>query len=279
MVTSLPRTLERRWIRRYTALVRWSHWANVLCLLILLMSGLQIFNAHPALYWGEDSEFDRPLLAIFTTFTAEGRPLGVTRILDTTFDTTGVFGRSEYNGRPAQRAFPAWLTLPSAQDLATGRIWHLFAAWLFVANGVLFVGHSVVSRHFWRDLVPRLGRWKTIASTVRDHLTFNLHKDTPTYNILQQLTYLFVILVAAPLSVLTGLTMSPGIVATAPWLLDVFGGRQSARTIHFLVTILFVLFVVVHVAMVLMTGFVNNMRSMTTGWYAVAGTRNHHEDA
>jgi len=85
--------------------------------------------------------------------------------------------------------------------------------------------------------------------------------------------------VLAPLAVLTGLTMSPGVVAAAPWLLDIFGGRQSARTVHFIVTALFVLFVAVHVVMVLMTGFVNNMRSMMTGWYAVAGRTFGDDDA
>jgi thiosulfate reductase cytochrome b subunit len=242
------------------------------------MSGLQIFNAHPALYWGEDSDFDRPHFSIFTAFTAEGRPVGVTRVFGRTFDTTGVLGTSEFNGRQAQRAFPAWLTIPSAQDLATGRVWHLFFAWLFVANGMVFVGHSLMSRHFSRDLLPRHDDWRTIASAVRDHLTFKFHRHSVTYNIIQRLTYLFVILVLAPLAVLTGLTMSPGVVAAAPWLLDIFGGRQSARTVHFIVTALFVLFAVVHVVMVLVTGFVDNMRSMTTGWYPVAGTTSGHDE-
>jgi hypothetical protein len=158
---------------------------NVLCLVVLLMSGLQIFNAHPALYWGEDSDFDRPMFSIFTAFTAEGRPIGVTRIFGRTFDTTGVLGRSEFNGRPAQRAFPAWLTIPSAQDLATGRVWHLFFAWVFVANGMLFFGHSLVSRHFSRDLLPHRDHWRTIGRVVREHLTFKLHGGTGTYNIIQ----------------------------------------------------------------------------------------------
>jgi thiosulfate reductase cytochrome b subunit len=269
VASSSPRTREWYWIRRYSATVRVSHWLNLLCLGVLLMSGLQIFNAHPALYWGEDSDFDRPVLAIFTAFTPEGRPVGVTRVFGTTFDTTGVLGRSEFNGRPAQRAFPAWLTIPSAQDLATGRVWHLFFAWLFVANGMLFVGHSLVSRHLSRDLVPRPDHWRTIGSTVRDHLTFTFHRGTGTYNIIQRLTYLMVILVVAPLAVLTGLTMSPALNAAISGLADLFGGRQSARTMHFIVTWLFVFFVLVHVVMVLASGFLNNMRAMISGWYAV----------
>jgi thiosulfate reductase cytochrome b subunit len=252
---------------------------NLVCFVVLLMSGLQIFNAHPALYWGEDSDFDRPAFSISTAFTADGRPVGVTRIAGRTFDTTGLLGRSEFNGRPAHRAFPAWLTIPSAQDLATGRVWHFFFAWLFVVNGVIFVGHSLVSRHLARDLLPGRDDWRTIGSAVRGHLTLEFHRGTGTYNIIQRLTYLGVVLVLAPLVVLTGLTMSPGVVAAAPWLLDAFGGRQSARTVHFIVTVMLVLFVVVHVVMVLMTGLVNNMRSMTTGWYAVAGRASGHDEA
>jgi thiosulfate reductase cytochrome b subunit len=262
---------ERRWIRRYSALVRVSHWVNVLCLAVLLTSGLQIFNAHPALYWGEDSDFDRPVLSIFTAFTPQGRPLGMTQVLGRTFDTTGVLGRSRLNGRPAQRAFPAWLTLPSGQDLAAGRRWHFFFGWLFVVNGMVFVAHSLARRHFSRDLLPRPDDWRTIATAVREHLTLRLNRGSGAYNVVQKLTYLLVILALAPLAVLSGLTLSPAVVAAAPWLLDGFGGRQSARTVHFVATLLFVAFGVVHVVMVMATGFVNNMRSMTTGWYALSG--------
>jgi thiosulfate reductase cytochrome b subunit len=270
-------TGEWRWIRRFSAVVRLSHWVNVLCIAVLLMSGLQIFNAHPALYWGEDSEFDQPLLSIYWASGADGRPMGITNILGRRIETTGVLGWSRLDGRPVPRAFPAWLTIPSWQDLATGRVWHLFFAWVFVVNGVLFLAHSLVSRHFSRDLLPRRDEWRTIGRSVRDHLTFRLHRGTGTYNLVQRLTYLLVILGLAPLAVLTGLTMSPGVVAALPWLLDVFGGRQSARTVHFVVTGLFVLFVLAHVVMVLVTGFVNNMRAMTTGWYAVAGRTSRHE--
>jgi thiosulfate reductase cytochrome b subunit len=132
-----PPQPARGWLYRYPLLLRVTHWTNVVCLVVLVMSGLQIFNAHPALYWREDSDFQRPVLSIYTGFTDEGRPLGITRILGRTFITTGVLGRSAFNGRPAHRAFPAWMTIPSAQDLATGRVWHLFFAWVFVINGLL----------------------------------------------------------------------------------------------------------------------------------------------
>jgi thiosulfate reductase cytochrome b subunit len=130
---------RKHWIFRFPVLVRFTHWIDVVCLVILLMSGLQIFNAHPALYWGEDSDFERPLLSIYNAFTPEGRPVGMTRILGRSFDTTGVLGWSWFNNRPAPRAFPAWITIPSAQDLATGRVWHFSFAWVFVLNGFAYL--------------------------------------------------------------------------------------------------------------------------------------------
>jgi Ni/Fe-hydrogenase b-type cytochrome subunit len=267
-MTVAGRAREGQWIYRYPVVVRVSHWVNALCIMVLAMSGLQIFNAHPSLYWGEQSDFDRPLLSIYVGFASEGRPLGVTSIFGQQFDTTGILGRSVYRGRPVHRAFPAWATIPSVQDLATGRVWHFFFAWLFVLNGLIYVGHALVSGRFARDLVPVPGDFRRIGATVRDHVLFRLRRPAGSakYNILQQLTYLSVVLVLAPIAALTGLTMSPAMVAAMPWLLDVFGGRQSARTIHFVVTWLFLLFVLVHVAMVLVSGFFNNMRSMITGW-------------
>ena len=265
-----------RWIYRYSAVLRGTHWVNVLCLATLVMSGLQIFNAHPALYWGEDSDFERPILSIATSFTAEGRPIGVTRLFGMSFDTTGVLGRSRFNDRPVQRAFPAWSTIPSAQDLATGRVWHLFFAWIFTINGTLYLVYSIVTRHIFSDLLPRREQWKHIGSTVREHLLLTFRKGVDAdYNIIQRVSYVVVILVLAPLMVLTGLTMSPAVDAAAPWLLDVFGGRQSARTLHFVTTWLLVLFVLGHVAMVLLSGVLNNIRSMITGWYSVAREAGH----
>lgn len=261
----------QRWLYRYSILVRLTHWMNAVCVIVLVMSGLQIFNAHPALYWGEDSEFDRPIFAISTELTPEGRPVGVTRIFGAAFDTTGVLGRSELNGRAALRAFPSWLTIPSIQDLATGRLWHFFFAWLFVVNGLVYVGASAVSGRLSRELLPTRDQVSRVGATMREHLTFRFHRGAVGYNVLQRGAYLLVILMLAPVLVLSGLTMSPAVVAAAPWLLDLFGGRQSARTVHFIVTALVLAFLFVHVAMVVLSGFLDNMRSMMTGWYAASG--------
>jgi hypothetical protein len=142
-------------IYRHTALVRATHWINVVLLTILLMSGLQIFNAHPALYWGEVSNFGDPALSITAQRTDGGASRGITTVAGHQFDTTGWLGLSrDATGRSAARAFPAWATLPSWQSLAEGRLWHFFFAWLFVLNGLVYLLFGPLNLHLWRDMVP-----------------------------------------------------------------------------------------------------------------------------
>jgi thiosulfate reductase cytochrome b subunit len=256
-----------------------THWLNAGCLVVLLMSGLQIFNAHPALYWGRASTFDRPVLALTATDGEEAGTRGITRVFGHAFDTTGVLGASSGPGGTVQeRGFPAWLTLPSYQDLATGRRWHFFFAWLLVLDGAIYLLYTFASGHFRRDLLPTGTQLRQIGRSVRDHLLLRFPRgdEARHYNVLQKLAYLFVALVLLPLMVLTGLTMSPGVDAAFPELLAVFGGRQSARTIHFLTASGLVLFVVVHVAMVLLSGAWNNLRSMITGSYVLPGGSHAH---
>jgi thiosulfate reductase cytochrome b subunit len=272
-IANNARALDARGARvyRHPLPVRIAHWINVLALAILLMSGLQIFNAHPALYWGEASDFARPVFRVHDERSDAGRPVGITSLFAWRFETTGVLGWSTHDGQSAYRAFPAWLTIPSYQDLATGRVWHFFFAWLFVINGVIYLGYSVMSRHISRDLLPTLAQTKQIGCSIRQHLSARFYgrERHAGYNVIQKLSYLVVIFVLLPAMLLTGLTMSPAINAAAPWLLDVFDGRQSARTIHFATGSLLVLFVLVHVLMVVSSGLVNNLRSMVTGWYSL----------
>ena len=137
-----------RLIYRHTALVRATHWINVVFLTILLMSGLQIFNAHPALYWGEVSNFGDPALSITAQRTEGGASRGITTVAGHQFDTTGWLGLSrDATGRSAARAFPAWATLPSWQSLAEGRLWHFFFAWLFVLNGLVYLLFGLLNLH------------------------------------------------------------------------------------------------------------------------------------
>lgn len=262
---------RREVVYRHKLLVRLTHWVNALCLLLLLMSGLQIFNAHPGLYWGvQGDDYDHALLAIGAVDTPKG-PQGVTRIGALKFDTTGFLGVSKLAGQPAARAWPAWMTLPRDQNLAAGRQWHFLLAWILVANGLIYLGWSFLSRHIQRDLWPTRPDLRGFARSVLDHIRFRhpTGEAAKRYNVLQKLAYLTVVFVFLPMMVATGLTMSPGFDAIAPWLLSLFGGRQSARTLHFLAASGLVAFVFVHVVEVILAGPLNELRSMITGRYAL----------
>ncbi len=201
------------------------------------MSGLQILNAHAALYWGEASSFERPLLAL---------------------------------GR-----FPGWITIPSYPDLAGGRLWHFFFAWLFVINGLVYVFASILSRHLTRDLLPSGGELMRIGRSIGDHIRLRFPKgeEARRYNVLQKLAYLAVIFIVLPLVILTGLSMSPRIDADFHWLPATFGGRQSARTLHFIAAFGLVAFTFIHVLMVVLSGARNNLASMITGKYRIEDER------
>jgi thiosulfate reductase cytochrome b subunit len=234
--------VHNRRVFRHRAVVRVTHWVNVMCLAVLLMSGLQIFNAHSALYWGEASTFSRPFLEI-------------------------------------ENGFPHWITLPGYQDLATGRHWHFFFAWLFVVNGLIYLATGVINRHFQADLVPSRGQLRHIGRSMLDHLRLRFPEGNEArhYNVLQKLSYMIVVFVLLPVMVIAGLTLSPAIDALFPWLPSLFGGRQSARTVHFIVANLIVLFAAVHILMVLLSGVWNNLRSMITGWYDIRSADTTHE--
>lgn len=253
-------------VHRHGLVTRTTHWINLAALIVLLLSGLQIFNAHPALYWGEVSTFARPWVAMFAAERG-GEAVGITKIGSTYVETTGVLG---FSGNEV-RAFPAWATLPSYRSLADGRRWHFAFAWLFVLNGLVYLSASLIGGHVRRDLLPARDQLtpRHLAREIADHARLRF-AASPRYNVLQKLTYLAVIFVLLPMMVLTGLSMSPGMNAGFPWLPELFGGRQSARTLHFISASLIVLFVLVHVAMVLVSGPLNSLRAMITGKYAVA---------
>ena len=268
--TSPPRKIV---VKRHSIVVRVTHWVWVVSLTILFMSGLQIFNAHPSLNFGNTTTFashddgSHPLLLDIDN---EDRT-GVTTVLGHKFDTTGWLGVSQAPDGPAARAFPSWITLPAVQDLATGRHWHFLFAWILVANALVYIVYGLVTGHFWRDIVPKLRELPMIPHDIVTHLKlrFSHGPDAPRYNILQKLAYASILFVVLPVLVLAGLEMSPRIDAALPWLRDLFGGRQSARTIHFLMAWTLVGFVVVHVVMVVVSGLFNNLRAMVTGRFAV----------
>jgi thiosulfate reductase cytochrome b subunit len=264
----------REVIRRHSRVVRIAHWINALCFLMLLMSGLQIFNAHPSLYWGKKgADYDKPFFQIAAGQTSDGRIVGVTKFGDAEVFTTGVLGVSTANGQRNFAAFPAWATVPSWRDLASGRRWHFFFAWALVLNGLTYLGFGIANRHFRRDILPAGAELKPrhILKDIWDHVRLKhpSGEAAKSYNTLQKLAYAAVIFVLFPVMILTGLTMSPGFDSIAPVLLDVFGGRQSARSIHFITANLLVLFLIVHLVQVVIAGAWNEIRSMITGKYVL----------
>jgi thiosulfate reductase cytochrome b subunit len=265
----------REVIYRHTLVVRLTHWTNLFCIALLLMSGLQIFNAHPRLYWGQyGADHDKAFIEVLAMGSDMDHLHGVTRIAGHPFDTTGVLGVSPSADHTlVPRGFPRWATLPSFQDLAVGRRWHFALAWLFVINGLIYLILGLFNRHFSRDLAPTRAQLRPshILKDIWDHMRLKHPRGeaAKSYNVLQKFAYLAVIFVLLPLMILTGLTMSPGVDAVLPGLLDLFGGRQSARTIHFLSASGIVLFVLVHVVEVLLAGVINEIRSMITGRYVV----------
>jgi thiosulfate reductase cytochrome b subunit len=258
-------------VRRHSLVVRLSHWINALCLLVLFMSGLQIFNAHPALYWGKSSDFDHPILSMTAENDDSGTLTGITQIGSHRFTTTGVLGASAVDGVSTARGFPAWITLPGPQWLAMGRLWHFAFAWLLAINGVLFIAWALARGHAKKDLWPTGDDIAHLPREIADHAQLKFPKGDAArrYNGLQKLAYVVVIFGLGPLVVLTGLTMSPTMDAAFPQLLWLFGGRQAARTIHFLCAFSFFGFFLVHIAMVILSGTWNNLRSMITGRYAI----------
>jgi thiosulfate reductase cytochrome b subunit len=267
---------QRRWssaaapeIRRHAVPTRLAHWLNALCVLVLLMSGLQIFNAHPALYLGNASDFNHPVLAM-TAWQGPDGLKGYTWIGSHRIDTTGLFGVSDVDGVAMARGFPAWATLPGPQWLAMGRLWHFAAAWIFALNGFLFALWAAWSGHL-RALWPSRADLKALPRTVAEHVRLRFPKGEAArrYNPLQKLSYLAVIFGLGPLMLLTGLTMSPTMDAAFPQLLWLFDGRQTARTIHFVCAAALFGFFLLHMAMVALSGPWNNLRAMVTGRYVI----------
>jgi thiosulfate reductase cytochrome b subunit len=260
-----PRAGER--IYRHSIAARATHWLWALALLVLVMSGLQIFNAAPYLDASDKSNPARRVLA-FSAHDSPSGPVGVTQIFGITLTTTHVLGYTDDGaGAQAVRAFPGWITLPAAQDLADGRRWHLFFAWLLVIALVAYVVSAAVRG----DLHELILRPSDLPKMLPMQLYYlRLRKEPPPhgkYNPLQKATYNIVLFVFLPLIVLSGLALSPGIDAIANPLVAFFGGRQFARLWHFTLMTILIAYFVLHMVLVFSTGPWNNIKSMITGWY------------
>ena len=262
-------------VKRHRLSTRIWHWTNVLALVILLMSGMTIFNAHPRLYWGEfGANPDHAWLQI-----GARNDEGYLRIGETSFTTTGYLGRwQDDTGQFRNRAFPSSITIPTSYNLALARRWYLTFAWLFAISISTYIVWSLFNGHILRDLLPKKGELRPshIWHDIKQHARLRFPKGAAAlkYNILQKSSYIGVIFVLIPVMILTGMTMSPGMDATWPWLLDIFGGRQSARSIHFISAVLLILFFIVHIIMVVLAGPFNELRSMITGKFRLPKEKN-----
>jgi len=256
-------------IKRHKLSTRLWHWLSTAIMAVMLMSGLMIFNTHPRLYWGSyGADPDPAWLEIGATEDDKG----YLRIGQLSINTTGVLGVSNgMQGAPTARAFPKWTTLPRYSDLVAARHWHLSFAWFFAAGTLLFGIWSVLNGHVRRDLLPTRSELSVrhLCREVAQHAKFCMPcgEDAVCYNALQKLVYLGVSGILIPVMILSGLTMSPWFNSIAPWLLDLFGGRQSARSIHFITAFAIIGFVIFHLFMVIAAGPLNEIRSMITGWF------------
>ena len=169
------------------------------------------------------------------------------------------------------------MTLPGKKDLASGRRWHFTFAWLLVLNGFVYLIFAFASGHIRRDLWASAREWRDIPHEIWQHVRLRFPKgdEARRYNVLQKLAYLVVIFVLLPLVILMGMAMSPWLNSLIPGWVDIFGGRQAARTIHFIAAWLLVAFVLIHVFQVIITGLWNNLRSMITGRYRVTPEAGH----
>jgi len=225
-------------ISRHSALVRVTHWITTLCFIALLVSGVEIVISHPRFYWGETGNVLTP--ALFQIPIPSSRalvPTGYGYVL------------------PDQNGWSRYL--------------HFQAAWVLVLTGLLYTISMLVTGHLRKDLLPRNAdlSWRVLSREIVDHLRFKRPSEAEawSYNVLQRLTYLIVIFVLFPLVIWTGLAMSLSFVSAFPATVTLLGGQQSARTIHFFVSLFLVLFLLVHLVMVWLAGFRSRMRAMITG--------------
>ncbi|RJY08885.1 cytochrome b/b6 domain-containing protein [Aurantiacibacter aquimixticola] len=216
--------------KRHALSTRIWHWINAVSIIILFMSGLNISNAHRYLYWGDWG------------FSPEQAWLEVPR-------------------------FPGWATIPGYYSLSGARDWHVIFSLVFAFSLLAFIILALLNGHMKRDIFARAREWRpgNIWADIKQHLKLNFEHGEGKYNILQKISYAGVILILIPLMIFTGMVMSPGMEAAWPWMTELFGGRQSARSLHFIAAWLLFAFFVVHIVLVVLAGPIHQLRDMTTG--------------
>lgn len=254
-------------VYRHRLATRVTHWLNALAIILLLGTGLNILMAHPRLYWGHYGSVHDTAWLEFRAVPGEAR--GETVIFGHVIDTTGFLG---WSGDRA-RTFPEWATIPSGRDLATARSWHFLAAWLLIINGLAYWLLGLANRHIGRDMVPTAHDLspRNLWQDFYNHLLLKYPKgrDSLHYHPMQKLAYFAVIAVLVPGIILTGMTMSPSLNASLPFLVDLFGGRQSARSLHFIFAMSILAFIIIHLVQVVLAGVWNEVRSMVTGKWQI----------
>lgn len=228
----MPEPTSPRTIFRHRFSTRLWHWINAVAIIVMLMSGMMIFNAHPRLYWGH-------------------------------------FGANADPAWLELPRFPGWATIPGTYSLALGRLWHLGFAWVFAGSFLLYLLWSLINGHWRKDVALSRAEIapRHLWEDVKKHARLDFHQSEARYNPLQKITYSLVLFGLMPMAIWTGLAMSPGMDAAWPWLVDLAGGRQSARSLHFIAASGIAAFIVVHLLLVLLAGPVNEIRSMITGWF------------
>jgi thiosulfate reductase cytochrome b subunit len=221
---------------RHSAIVRITHWVTTLCFLALLVTGIEILISHPRFYWGEAGNVLTPALFKF--------PIPASRA---TFPTNYGYVLPDQNG---------W-----------SRYLHFQSAWLLVFTGIVYLAYGLLSRHFRRNLLPARYQLsgRNLSHGIAAHFRFKPAAEASTYNLLQRLSYLGVIFILFPLVIWTGLAMSPAVASAFPAAVSILGGQQSARTIHFFVSLALVLFLFIHIGMVCLAGFRTRIKAMTIG--------------
>ena len=271
---------DSRIVLRHHWLVRVTHWLNAIAVIVLLMTGLNIFGAHPRLYWGDAGSVEqRERLWLETGASPPWRnPTGWIEIAGTRFDTTGFIGVSQSpKGTTSFVAFPHWATLPSGRDLATARTWHFLFAWVIILNGLAWLLHGLLSGRLWREILPkrrqltRAHLWNDIVEHAK--LNFPKGEAALSYEVLQRFAYAGVTLVLIPTVILTGLAMSPGMDASWPWLDQLWGGRQSARSVHFLAMSGIAGFLLLHLVLFVLSGPIRQIGAMITGRMTIGGDK------
>jgi Ni/Fe-hydrogenase b-type cytochrome subunit len=236
MTVNQSKTERGALVFRHRLSTRIWHWVNAVTIFVMIMSGLGIFNAHPMLYWGQyGANLDTPWLKL--------------------------------------ERFPSWATIPGDYSLALSRNWHLAFAWVLAFGLLFYFARSLWNRHLQKDIA--LTRTEVAPShlwaDIKKHARLDFSESEARYNPLQKITYSVILFVVLPVVILTGLCMSPGFGGVTPWLTDVFGGRASARSIHFICAALISGFIVLHVVLVILAGPINEMRSMITGKFRLTG--------